>query len=73
MANDNELVGCIGLIGFMVCRGKTECEGAVAQNPFRSLKRIFDRGPLASKPFHLSSNAGFVAVSFHWEWLPKIL
>jgi len=39
--------------------------GAVAQNPFRSLKRIFDRRSFVPKTRHPSSNAGFATVSLH--------
>ena len=41
MPNDKkQWVGCIGLIGFIGCRGKTKCEGAVAHIPGANIKEF---------------------------------
>jgi hypothetical protein len=50
---------------------------AVAQNPFRSPKIIFDHSNVRStanpKLALRAQTIGFAAVSLHEEWLPKIL
>jgi len=56
---------------------KIPLQGAVAQNPFRSPKIIFDHSRVRftanPKLAFQAQTIGFAAVSLHSEWLPKIL